>query len=68
MSNAECPHYTVIRIKTIVEPTDPIATPRVCLKCGASFLLYPINLKGQPRLKKMLEKFAKEATSNIPKL
>ena len=68
MSNDECPHYTVIRIKTVVEPTDPIATPRVCLKCGASFLLYPLNLKDYPELEEMLKEFAKEATQNIPKL
>lgn len=63
-----CPHYTVVRVPTRKEPSNPIAVARVCLKCGKSFLLYPLNLKDNPDLEKALIKFAKEATDNIQKL
>jgi len=63
--NAQCPHYTIVRVPAREEPSDPIALPRTCLKCGRAFIIYPINLKDNPDLEKMLEKFAKEATDNI---
>lgn len=67
-NDGTCPHYTVVRVPTRQEPSNPIAVARICLKCGAPFLLYPMNLKDNPDLEKALIKFAKEATGNIPKL
>ena len=66
--DATCPHYTIIRVPTRKEPSDPIALPRVCLKCGKAFIIYPINLQKHPNIEKMLKIFAKEATGNIKKL
>lgn len=66
--DAQCPHYTIIRIPSRVEPSDPIALPRICLKCGAAFIMYPLKLKDHPGLEKKLQEFAKEATGNIKKL
>ena len=67
-SHEDCPHYTVIRVPSRREPPDPIAVARICLKCGAAFLLYPMNLKNHPKLQEKLKQFAKDATNNIPKL
>ena len=63
-----CPHYTIVRVPARKEPSDPIALPRTCLKCGAAFIIYRINLKDHPDKEAWLKIFAKEATDNIPSL
>jgi len=66
--DAQCPHYTIIRIPSRKEPIDPHALPRTCLKCGKAFIIFPLNLKDYPKKEEWLKKFAKDATDNIPSL
>ena len=68
MSDPQCQHYTIVRAKALKEPDDPLSLPRVCLKCGAAFGIYPLNLKDDPKLKQYMETAAKEMRENIPSM
>ena len=65
MNESNCVHYTVVMVKMKEYPDDKLSIPRVCLKCGVTLGIYPIELKDDPKLKEYMETAAKEMRENI---
>ena len=61
-----CSHYTIVRVKVREEPKDPLSLPRVCLNCGKSFGIYPLELKDDPKLEEYCKNAAEEMRKSIP--
>ncbi len=66
MSDPDCPHYTVVMVKMREYPQDKLSIPRVCLKCGKSLGIYPLEFKDDPKLEQYMKTAAKEMRDNIP--
>ena len=66
MNNSDCFHYTVVMVKMKEYPIDKLSIPRVCLKCGASLGIYPLELKNNPKLAEYIETALKEMRDAIP--
>jgi len=59
-------HYTVVMVKMVNYPKDNLSIPRVCLKCGASLGIYPLELKDNPKLAEYIATAVKEMRAAIP--